>query len=304
MARISEKRVSAAPKQTTPSTAAKKTSSAPKTSAKLATRTEFSTGKGSALRQAATAKLAATGLTATRSSKMPNIPGISQKEPDGPSTPTSYSSSKDRLYNCGPTAVASVLRGFGVKGLPATNTELVQQLRTELGTKTPDGTGAAALPGVLAKYGLKSEQKDLNASQYTNGNFFKLKTTEERTAALEKVLGKDETAKLVADIKAGKTNWEQARIVAQRRETEGFVAGHVDQGHPVIMNVNIKVLHSNAVGGGHYVTVTGVERGPDGKVSSYSIVDPWTGEAAKVSADQMWKAIEQNSTCMPTAVFP
>ncbi len=266
--------------------------------------TEFSTGRGGALRRAATARLAATGLGPAQASKMPNIPGISQKEPDGPATPGGYTSSKDRLYNCGPAAVASVLRGFGIPGLPATNTALVNELRKKLGTSTPDGTGAAALPGVFAQYGLRTDQKVLAASDYTNRNFFKLKGTDARAAALEKVLGKAETAALVADIKAGKTTWEQARLVAQRRETENFVAGHVEQGHPVLMNVSIRALHPNATGGGHYVTVTGVERGPDGKVTSYAIVDPWTGRPATVSADQLWKAIEGNSTCAPTAVYP
>lgn len=237
-------------------------------------------------------------------SSMPVIPGISQKEPDGPSTPPSYSGSRNRLYNCCPTALASVLRGFGIAGLPASNTELIEVLRAKLGTKVPEGTGAAALPRVLAGYGLKSEQKVLAESQLTNRNFFKLGGVDARTAALEKVLGKSETAKLVADIKAGKTNWEQARIAAVRRETEDFIATHVAQGHPVMMNVSISALHPGAAGGGHFVTVTGVERGPDGRVTSYSIVDPWTGQPATVSADQMWKAIDGNSTCAPTAIWP
>lgn len=195
----------------------------PKSVAKRPCATEFSTGRGGALRRAAATKLAASGLSPARS-----FPGISQQEPDGPATPPSYTGSADRLYNCGPTALATVLRGLGVPGLPASNTDLVLQLRDQLGTSTPNGTGAAAIPGVLATYGLASEQKVLAESDYTNRNFFRNRTPESRAAALERVLGPEETAQVVERIDAGQMSWEQARLVALRRETEQFLSQHLE----------------------------------------------------------------------------
>ncbi len=222
---------------------------------------------------------------------------ISQLKPDGAATPADYEGGS----NCGPTSVAMVLRAMGVAGLPTSNTALVTALAEQLGT-TSNGTAASNLAAVFAQYGLQTEQLARGAGNFGRG--FLALSTARQTEELGKLLGPDEAARLMAQVKAQKITLDSVRVLGLRAQTEGFVAQHVDLGHPVLLNVSFSVLHPEAASGtGHFVVVTGVQRGTDGRVSSYAILDPWSGQAARVSADQMDRAIVGNSTCLPTAVF-
>jgi hypothetical protein len=232
-----------------------------------------------------------------RRAAMPRFVPISQLKPEGEATPAGYSGGT----NCGPTCVATILRGFGIAGLPTGNTDLVNALAVQLGTNS-HGTGAANLPAVLAAYGLKTEQQARNTGSFSRGAFYGL-TPAQRLAELSKVVEPKEATRLMGEVKAQRITLDSVRLLGAQAQTEGFIKAHVEQGHPVMINVGFAALHPGQGRTGHYVTVTAVQCGADGRVSSYAIVDPWTGKTAQISAEQMGLAIAGNSNCLPTAVF-
>lgn len=224
---------------------------------------------------------------------------ISQYHPNGPGQPNPEG--YNGASTCAPTSLAMVLRYFGVQGLPEGNGALVQHLAQALGTSPTQGTAAENIPAFVESLGLRAEQKPMRDSTFAYARFHP--PSDAQWSAAQEALG-------MSDEDFARLRRQQSpdtiRQMAWRAETEGFIARSVEEGSPVLLNVSAGVLHPNAnVAGGHYVVVVGVERGEDGRITSYQVMDPASPESENprtIPVETMWEAMAGNSLCAPTAI--
>lgn len=272
-----------------------------------------------AAREWVAAKLQGDGYTASPSGSPPVV--LTPPAPIGPQPPPPVDAGRFSAINqyhpngqgqpnpegyngastCAPTSLAMVLRYFGVQGLPEESGALVQQLAQALGTSPTAGTAAENIPALVESLGLRAEQRPMRDSTFAYSHFHP--PSDDQWSAAQEALGMSDEA--FAQLRRQQSP-DTIRQMAWRAETERFIARSVEGGSPVLLNVSAGVLHPKAnIAGGHYVVVVGVERGEDGRITSYQVMDPASPESENprtIPVETMWEAMEGNSLCAPTAI--